>query len=83
MSGAFPPIDDITEAWATYAELKRRADETLLLDDGIAAVQAWKVFLNLFLADDHKVPVSPPCRSNVAIFPVHLARSPQRGVHQP
>ncbi len=68
-----PTIEELTCAWEKYCAARSRADETKSLSDGIAAVQAWKTFANLFLADDRKLPLVPR-RSNVAIFPVHRTR---------
>jgi hypothetical protein len=72
-----PKIDEQIEAWDKYCAARSRADETQGLSDGIAAVQAWKIFANLFLADDRKLPLAPH-RSNVAIFPVHRTRPSAR-----
>ncbi len=50
-------LEEQTEVWADYVAARARADASLCIRDGIAAAQAWKRFLNLFLDDDHKVPV--------------------------
>lgn len=71
-----PSHEEQNVAWDRYAELKRRADTTLCLDDGRAAVEAWLVFINLFLPDREKMPVKGALNGNVSSFPVHKTRLP-------
>lgn len=73
------PIEVQSAAFQHYAELKRKADRTLSVDDGIAAGDAWAAFLNLFLAEDHQLPTRARTRGNIALFPSHKARQPERG----
>ncbi|WP_066923025.1 hypothetical protein [Methylobacterium sp. CCH5-D2] len=39
------------EAWENYVAAKQRADETLALEDGLAASRAWRAFLQIFIPD--------------------------------
>ncbi|MBM3091594.1 hypothetical protein GFB56_12285 [Ensifer sp. T173] len=71
-----PSQEEQNVAWERYAELKRTADKTLCLDDGRAAVEAWVVFINLFLPDQEKMPFKRTLNGNVSLFPVHKTRSP-------
>ena len=63
-------------AWNRYAEAKRRADRSLLIADGIAAVRAWKEFANLFLGEERQLPVDAIKGASLATFPVHKTRPP-------
>ncbi|MDC9834362.1 hypothetical protein [Rhizobium binxianense] len=64
------------EAWDRYADAKRRADKTLLIEDGLAAIRAWKEFANLFLPECRKLPLTPPRPTKIMIFPIHKTRPP-------
>lgn len=73
-----PTLQEQTEAWAAYVAARQRAEETAHIDDGIAAAQAWKSFLNMFLDGSEQLPArkirTKSRRSNVMIFPVHRTR---------
>ncbi len=40
------------EAWMAYAVARKRAEESLTIEDGIAAGKAWKRWLDLFMTGD-------------------------------
>jgi hypothetical protein len=40
------------EAWTAYASARKRAEETLTIEDGIAAGKAWKRWLDLFMTGE-------------------------------
>lgn len=63
------------EAWDRYSTARRRADRTLKIEDGIAAVRAWKEFSNVFLPEGRRLPIDVEQR-NIAVFPVHKTRMP-------
>ncbi|SCW39252.1 hypothetical protein SAMN02927900_01311 [Rhizobium mongolense subsp. loessense] len=67
--------EDQIAAWNRYAEAKRRADKTLVMEDGLAAIRAWKEFNNVFLPEDRHFPLDA-IPSNTAVFPVHKTRPP-------
>jgi hypothetical protein len=66
--------DQLCQAWERYAALKRKADTTLLLTDGLAARQAWINFQNVGKPEEERARrLSGP---NIEIFPVHKTRTP-------
>ena len=44
----------IEARWESYLVAKKRADETMEVDDGIAAARAWRRWLDLFMSDDQR-----------------------------
>lgn len=55
MSAKVIPINSRLEtAWADYIDRKARAEQTLLLADGIEAGRAWRRWIDLFLTDDQR-----------------------------
>ena len=66
--------EDQIAAWERFADAKRRADRTLQIDDGIAAIAAWKEFASLFLPEDRQMPwTTRPTK--VSILPAHKTRA--------
>ena len=74
--GDHPSQDEQTAAWRQYAELRQKADQTLLFDDGRRAVEAWIAFMNLYLPDGQKLPLKRTTGGNVVAFPFHKASLP-------
>ena len=75
MTTPLPTDAEQEAAFIVYRDLKRKADESGQLADARAAGQAWARFLNLFLAEDKKMPIERTVGGNVAVFPVHRTRS--------
>ncbi|WP_085033910.1 hypothetical protein [Ensifer aridi] len=50
----FPEKQDVTaeDAWKTYVRLAAKANETMRLEDGIAAGKAWGRFVCRFVNDE-------------------------------
>ncbi|PDT82913.1 hypothetical protein [Sinorhizobium sp. BJ1] len=61
-------------AWEQYRQAKLKADQTGNFLDGRIAADAWVAFLNVYLDEDHKLPVRRTTGGNVALFPVHKTR---------
>ena len=65
-------------AFDRYAEASRKAQKTLSFEDGRQAAQAWIGFLNAYLPEDRKLPLTRVTGGNVATFPAHRS-SPSHG----
>lgn len=49
------PLSSIVEArWERYVSAQRRAQETLSVEDGIAAGRAWREWLNLYMSNEQR-----------------------------
>ena len=44
----------IDARWVEYVAAQKRAQQTLTVDDGIAAARAWSRWLELFMREDQK-----------------------------
>ncbi|GLK78020.1 hypothetical protein GCM10008171_32740 [Methylopila jiangsuensis] len=55
-------------AWEAYASAARRAQQTLTIEDGIAAGAAWRRFLDLHMTADQRQ------RLSAAMLPMELRR---------
>lgn len=44
----------IDARWSEYVAAQKRAQQTLSIDDGIAAARAWSRWLELFMREDQK-----------------------------
>jgi hypothetical protein len=44
----------IDARWSEYVAAQKRAQQTLTVDDGIAAARAWSRWLELFMREDQK-----------------------------
>ncbi|MGK9053375.1 hypothetical protein [Neorhizobium petrolearium] len=64
---------ELKAAWERYARLKRKADRTLVLEDGLAARRAWIDFQNV---GDEQSQIARVHGGNVAVFPAHKMRRP-------
>jgi len=77
MRGGLENVTDLQfEAWGRYREARLKADRTLDIVDGIAAVRAYKEFYNLFVGEDRPLPLDPKPKNTVT-FPVHKTRCPE------
>ncbi|MDW9773067.1 hypothetical protein GOA89_14775 [Sinorhizobium meliloti] len=73
----FPSFDTQMAAYQRYVDARRKADQTLLFEDCRDAAAAWIGFVNVYLPEEVRMP-ERRLGTNVAIFPVHLSRSPSR-----
>lgn len=71
-----PSLAAQTEAWQRYVDAKEKSEQSLALEDGRAAAEAWVGFLNAFLPDDERLPEQRTRSGNVTRFPVHKTRTP-------
>lgn len=71
-----PSMEEQMKAWQRYVVARQKSDETLALEDGRAAAEAWVGFLNVYLPENEQLPERRSTGGNVARFPIHKTRAP-------
>lgn len=51
-------MSELERLWAAYVQASRRAQETHVIDDGIAAGRAWRAWLEAFASERRTPPSS-------------------------
>ncbi|MBB3385527.1 MULTISPECIES: hypothetical protein [unclassified Rhizobium] len=54
MTNVIPLHRHIDRQWQAYVDALRRAEQSLSIQDGIAAGKAWRAWLNLFMTADQR-----------------------------